>query len=635
MGRARPCDNCKRRKTRCIPTTSSTCEFCQRSKLKCTFNGRDRAESSVPARVQVAPLSKEVPPKIQDIGPTYLPDDYDSGVFVGCSADQDPFLVQHYEKDPDGVSRSVNQGINVIPSASPTPIVFSCFKKPGPILGQLQLAEFVNSHKNRIMAIVEPYKERLLALYFRFIDWAFPAVDKVTFYQYYYHDPQKLHTGLLSCMLAISCIYWKYDTQLCVKPIPPNLAQQLMYLSTLYIDHDMLCPNLQTIQCLLLYMQKRLPRDDVCELFGLAAQMGRLVAIAYSLGLHLDCSSWNISEHEKTVRKRLWACTYVVDKWTATTLGRPSMLRPDSSTLPTFVSKFPQEQLFVKIYELTRILDSVLAEVYPASLRYDPHFNITSPAFFSIVGKHLNILETWFTNLPEEFAEMSPPTSSDEFCRNGILHLMALTVEVLLLRVYLNPKMMISSDYPKYRQMAYVTIKKIMNFTGEITHSHLHSFWLSSCSLCFSTLAHFVFYFFVQSSAQEQAELSEPIRKWLWALRVLTNTWQEGTGLATLRMDAVFYMGKTNVHIPVPPITTAAPEVWNWQEEPILNNDIIPSAEQSETYTKQEFDVNRPHLVSSLTMDELVHDDLKDLLTEGWQYYDDPAIMNFTSNFDA
>lgn len=507
---------------------------------------------SYPSRIEVKPLET---PQRSETGPSFIPSDYSGGALIGTTADQDPYLVQFYQRGADNVSRFVDQGIHLVerpldPYQDPIPpVAFSVFRKPQ-VAAQ---SKYHALHRSQVDSAVEPYRERLLALYFKFIDWTYPAVDKHNFYQNYYFRKDQMHPGLLAGMLAIACIYWKYDSQLCVKPMPKQLAAQLWEQCAICIDEDILAPTLETVQALLLYLQRRLSRGDTNEQHAQAVWLGKLVSVAHSLGLHLDCTNWAVSDHEKQVRRRLWALTFSADKWMACTLGRPSLLHSSTVAARPFESIHPQEQLFVQVIRLTELLSDVLDDLYSPAVRYSTNYDPASPETIGLVETYLARLKDWKAQLPPDMSTMQG--QSDGYCRNGVLHLLMLCVEVILWRVLLVPYNMNQPEFPMWRCRARETIQKIIVYTSEITYSHLHAFWFATSPLAFSTLAHFVFYYYVQSNPEEQKELNDSFRRWLWALRVLANTWPDGTGLATLRMDAVFHMGKTSVHIPSPPTT--------------------------------------------------------------------------------
>lgn len=585
MGRSRPCDACRRRKSRCIQDSRGRCQYCEKNSLSCV---RSEPAKSEPIKLpEVAPLATPPQPP-PDLGKRVVPPEYDCAAFLGPSSSEDPVLLRYYERDPNGIIRFVNQGIHIVEDQQNQPTCFFLYQKNDDDVNPFQTS--LDEQYDSVSSIVAPYKDQLLALYFHFIDWTYPAVDKAEFYDGYYFNQKNLNRGLLCGMLALSCIYWKYNARLCVKPMPPNLPQYLWQLCQHYIDEEIAHgPTLSTLQALLLYCQKRMPRDNTAEQISGSIQRGKLVSLAFSLGLHVDPSNWSIGDHEKRTRRRLWALVYCVDKWTAESSGQPSLLFSERSITPVFTSTFKQEQLFVQTVRLTQILADILRDLYDNQARFDPNWNPSSPTTISLVDKYMKMLTQWRSSLPESIANMAARTKSN-YCRNGMIHLSALTVETLLLRILLHPRSMASSQFHKYRSQGRDLVGRIIQFTGEITHSHLHAFWLSWCSVNFSQVAHFVLYYHAQSSEEERKENKPLMRKWLWALRVLSNAWQEGTGLATLRMDEVFYMGETNVHVPMP-VPDDSQEVLGLEEDMnFMNDDIIPISEQDQMFSLHELD---------------------------------------------
>lgn len=547
MAKARSCDACRRRKTRCLPSVGDKCSYCERMQLDCTFNGSEKKIETVgPKQIHVKSLITPAEP-ISIEEPSYLPEGYDSGAFLGPSACEDPNLLQFYDKEADHVARFVHQGyhfLNDQQKKDQTPVVFSVYTVRE-ISGFEEFDKTYSTLCHKVFQQVHPYQDRLLALYFKFVDWTYPAVDKRTFYQRYYFEPQRLHKGLLAGMLALSCLYWKYDVELCVRSLPHELTNLLWCVCLTSIDRELKNPTLETLQALMLYIQRRTPSEDVPEFTQCSVQVAKLLSLAFSLGLHIDCSSWLISEHEKMIRNRLWAVTYNVEKWSAACLGRPSLLIATSFTTPDFESGYPKEQTFVHYTRLTRILDRTLFELYSPQVRYarlDP---------FSLLPKSLKLLEdlnAWKSDLPSSLASMHE--GKDGFSNNGPLLLAAFTVEVLLIRVLIDYRV---SSYPlfqRFRNMAKELISQIVLFASDINHKHLHAFWGSTCSWCFDALAHFILYYHAQSNAEERKKDSAIMRKWLSSLKVLSSAWIEGVGLAARKTDAIFHKGEMNVKIP-------------------------------------------------------------------------------------
>jgi hypothetical protein len=384
------------------------------------------------------------------------------------------------------------------------------------------------------------YEERLIALYFRYVHPTYPILDKDMFYDDYYNNKTNIYVGLLAGVLALSCMWWKYDSKLCVRSMPPQLDSQLYKQCAIAVERDIKYPAIPIAQSLLLLLQRRLLLDETADTYALRVDMARVVSVSHSLGLHLDCKQWSVPESTKRLRCQLWTCVYIMEKWTAANTGQPSLLFYENSTQTLYSSDEPEEQLFVALAKLTVILEKVLNELYGVRSQNKAYDH--PEASNREVDTFFRILEIWQFNLPPELITMENSVG-EEFCRNGTLHLARLTLEVLLHRVRLRPNSFNLSDYPKYRLRAAETIQNIIKFTSEITHSHLHAFWYSTTRLSFSTIAHFVFYHFLTSpTAQEYKRNKEILRKWLWALRVLSQGWEEGAGLATFRLDVILWM---------------------------------------------------------------------------------------------
>jgi hypothetical protein len=97
------------------------------------------------------------------------------------------------------------------------------------------------------------------------------------------------------------------------------------------IQSQLHSPRLATISASLLYLNK--PRVGVQQISADTsftwAFTASTVALATSLGLHLDCCSWSIPKWEKRLRRRLWWSTFSEEKWRSLLLGRPSIIARD------------------------------------------------------------------------------------------------------------------------------------------------------------------------------------------------------------------------------------------------------------------------------------------------------------------
>ncbi|ANB15605.1 Dal81p [Sugiyamaella lignohabitans] len=588
--RQRPCDYCRHRKMRCEMVNGSVCTQCQQKNMKCTFlnqplkrnrpallqpgeakrSFRGKQDSLADSRldtngqmrssimsfdspsstdrpptsgsmIEVPPM--EPPPQVEALleeeEPPLIPDGYHSAALLGFSGDQDPFLLQYYNyNNKDQTYHFIKHAIRRVSDNHAFPVQFLAFNdERGHSVEDERAAQL-----DKIDRLAGKFEVQLLALYFRFVHPTYPIVDKMIFYRDYYYSKKSINPGLLSGLLALSCVWWKYDSVLCVNSIPPGLSEELYAECAKAVDRDIKYPSLSTVQALLLLLQKRLLMDQTAETYAVNIDVSRLIAVAHNIGLHLDCSSWNIPPSTKRLRTKLWATIYIMEKWTSVNLGRPSLLTNANSNVDLYNSDDASEQLFVHLGRLTAILEAIIQELYSIRFAEGQYYNTRDTQ--QKVDHFFRAIEAWRSDLPEDVKDMQCALPG-QFCKNGTLHLAALTIEILLHRIRLRPICSTLAEYPRYREHAAETIQRVIQFTLEITHSHLHAFWYSMTRLNFSTIAHFVFYFHLTSpNPQEYGETRDTLRKWLWALRVLSQGWEEGTGLATLRMDTVFWMGK-------------------------------------------------------------------------------------------
>ena len=115
-------------------------------------------------------------------------------------------------------------------------------------------------------------------------------------------------------MYSLAANWWEQHDKLANVPKPDfseldDIAHQSLAIA-------MQRPKLSTVQAGLLLLQK--PGTNA---WGLTTQ---LVAVGQDLGLHLDCSNWNIPAWERGLRKRIAWALYMQDKWASLIHGRPS-----------------------------------------------------------------------------------------------------------------------------------------------------------------------------------------------------------------------------------------------------------------------------------------------------------------------
>ena len=138
-----------------------------------------------------------------------------------------------------------------------------------------------------------------------------PILDAPSFLQLYRHQRQKVPPALLCELYAASTILWNQSPKLSKKQCPNR--RYCWSLAVKALNDDFHSPGLATIIASLLASGGR-PTSTVT---GNATNIGQAVALAHSLGLNRDPSSWNLRDHEKSVRVRIWWAVLIHDKWLA------------------------------------------------------------------------------------------------------------------------------------------------------------------------------------------------------------------------------------------------------------------------------------------------------------------------------
>lgn len=494
--------------------------------------------------MDVAPLQAlQGSSTFQDVeAPPFIPALADTVAYLGFSGDFDPHLMQYYNYDPDThVAKFIKCSARQVQSDPSFPVQFLAFSDDrGPAM-----REEIAAQRRRVKELTKGDEDRLLRLFFELVYPTYPIVDRKKFYADYMKGSENVDICLFTGILAISVIWNKYDDVLCVKNLQRSLYDKLFDECSIAVERSLKRPTLGTVQGLLLLAQKHILFCDNATLFSANLHMAKLVSVAHTLGLHLDCSDWTISPSEKRLRKRLWATIYLVEKWSSASLGLPSVLAYKHSTWDQYAEEDPSSLLFVHFGKLTRVLDGVLTDLYSVreyAARYnDPNTTIAK------VDKYFVLLQQWRDELPPELRDMSyAEAGRSDLKKNGILHLAELAIAVLLHRIKLHPSctgLLSRATLQKYRQQASTIITRIVAYIADITNAHLKSFWHSMVRLNFSTLVSFmVFHHITSTSKQEFDSTKRVLDRWIKAVQ--SKSWEGGTGVAIERANAVFMSGK-------------------------------------------------------------------------------------------
>jgi hypothetical protein len=165
-----------------------------------------------------------------------------------------------------------------------------------------------------INQIVYPHGPALIDLYFATVHPSFPIVQKHLFNEGLKFGKASVAAPLLAGIYLLALNWWANDEDLANQPKPS--ADELENIASTSLAAAMRKPKLSTVQAGLLLLQR--PEADSWSLTT------QLVAIGQEIGLHLDCSTWDIPPWERALRKRIAWALYMQDKWSSLIHGRPS-----------------------------------------------------------------------------------------------------------------------------------------------------------------------------------------------------------------------------------------------------------------------------------------------------------------------
>jgi hypothetical protein len=264
--------------------------------------------------------------------------------------------------------------------------------------------------------VVGPHGPALIDIYFRIVHPSFPIIQKHVLLERLRNGERNFAPALLAGMYMLALNWWNYDGSL-EKHRKPD-ASQLDAIASKSLAAAVQRPKLSTVQAGLLLLQR--PEADSWSLTT------QLVAVGQELGLHLDCSNWEIPLWERSLRKRIAWALYMQDKWSSLIHGRPSHIfaanwavRPisdedtelDSRSNPNLGHENDDEKaeigrghiLFSEMIALTGLMAEVLDTFYTqVAIQEFARAKANSTEMILERAKPVQIkLRNWFANLPQ------------------------------------------------------------------------------------------------------------------------------------------------------------------------------------------------------------------------------------------
>lgn len=396
----RPCDHCRRKKTKCviIPGTNN-CAQCESKFLTCTYTGqipkRKSPEDTEGAAKRMRPdpemsnlalLQNEiVPPNVpirdvapvQDylvinnsllkktlslqfprssfyVGPTsYLYDINLLNMIISAQSEK-----KAKDKNNSGKVEQVNLSDSIL--------LRKVSERAQFVLKDDQLPQLYHTMSNDVDTIekfVAPHGQILIDLYFRIIHPLYPILHKKVFLEKYSRTHREFSAPLLAAVYVLAIQWWDYDPQLNRFP-RPNVEMILKIGLNNYLLEILKRPKLSAVQAGLLLLQckhilrvaringnqqanqqPQQPQGGVLDSdYSDWVLSSQVVALSEELGLGLNCNNWKLPKWERGLRKRLAWAVYMEDKWLSLKNSRPSHVNDNNWVVVLLVEEdFPEK----------------------------------------------------------------------------------------------------------------------------------------------------------------------------------------------------------------------------------------------------------------------------------------------------
>ncbi|KAH8660289.1 fungal-specific transcription factor domain-containing protein [Xylariales sp. PMI_506] len=403
---------------------------------------------------QISDLNHQDPP-LQAVQHVCSLDQIDgaTALLCGISAELDPWLLRHCKYDSFGMGHLHGtriRNVGGVPVNELVPVHFIVTETPEGALGM--------EERDLEYSIPPEQGARLISLFLKFV---FPMMPIISRSQLRKLGGGNMPIVLRAAIYASALPYVVHDPVLFVSgTYNESLGEWLWKMVYELVQAGASSLQLADVQASLLCLQ-RLParhRRNPSDTSWRTSFLARTVAIAISLGLHLEPSPWGIPAWEKRLRRRLWWVVYLEDKWTSLLLGRPTVIQPDewdvleleetdfedtdsTAADPTTNSQCSYSSLiFLNFAKLGQLAEKLHQRFYTlrASQRLSNNFRGSIDAARPIRES----LQAWYSGLPEEL-RFKPHSAGPFLSRRpkgtAVLHFSYLTLELLLYRAILRP----------------------------------------------------------------------------------------------------------------------------------------------------------------------------------------------------
>ncbi|KAK9480817.1 fungal-specific transcription factor domain-containing protein [Lipomyces japonicus] len=397
--------------------------------------------------------------------------------------------------------------------------------------------ELEDDHKlvDEIETIVRPYGPQLVSLYFKIVHPSYPIIHKTYFLSQYKISPKQISPPLLAAVYSLALNWWAYDHELSHSKAPPD-SSRLETIAYTAIQLHLHRARLATVQAGLLLLQRK--PDTTSGGFGsgktqVSAFTAQLVGVGQALGLHLDCSNWQIPSWEIPLRRRVAWALYVQDRWVSLCHGRPCFIDEKnwlvtSLTISDFCIELSSAsgvdhgaELLIEMSRLTSILSDILHTFFFAE--YTKYKHEIRDVVFELAKPLQLKLRQWHAGLSDCLYMKPTNVVSKRLCTTGYLHLAYYTVEITLHKAILRALEGCSDPVTthQFRTAANDRARAAVTFVQSLSAEYIEAFWLHSSRDCLIEIGQFIALLEATSSTDEESKIYDDYREgYSWHLRV-------------------------------------------------------------------------------------------------------------------
>lgn len=336
------CDNCNHRRTTCIiPRNSNTCTECTLRDLQCKFSDAVNDDAKIRTNIPIRDYDQYNGPTIMK--KTLSLQGPKSSKLLGPTSIIEKNLL-NFDKNYEDNGGKTN------PGNSPTNTIIK--KEQIIIDGSIKIRkinndsffEIINDNEefiklsyqqvDEIEKIVYPYGWNLINLYFKIVHPMLPIISYPVFLEKYSRTHREFDPILLASLYLHAINWWHLDKDLQKKP-KPNFLKLERLLLVLYSENLInLPPKFSTCQGLILLINYNFHYTSTNPLLKQNDDwkiVSQLITICEELGLNYNSEDWiTVPSWERKLRKLLTWGIILLDKMCSLLEFRPSRINPDN-----------------------------------------------------------------------------------------------------------------------------------------------------------------------------------------------------------------------------------------------------------------------------------------------------------------